>query len=196
MKILRTLRLAALMLGIVSTLTLSAKAQTSDWAIDSAHSGIQFEIRHFGVSNVRGSFSKITGTVKLDDKDVTKSSVQATIPTSTVNTNEDKRDGHLKGGEFFNVEKYPTMTFKSTSIKRVNGKLQMSGDLTLVGVTKPVILEVDGPAAPQKGMGGKMLSGLSASGVIKRSDFGFGSKYGPPMLGDEVKFTIDIEMTK
>jgi polyisoprenoid-binding protein YceI len=166
------------------------------WTIDSAHSGIEFEIRHMGVSNVHGSFSKITGTVHLDEKNMTNSSVDATIDATTVNTNEPKRDEHLKSPDFFNVAKYPTMTFKSTSVSNSGGKLQMTGDLTLAGVTKPVTLMLDGPAAPQKGQGGKTISGFSATGTIHRSEFNFGQKYTSPMLGDDVKFTIDIEMDK
>ena len=183
--------LAAALVGSVA-----AHAQTSTWTIDPVHSGVEFQIRHLGVSNVHGSFSKVAGTIKLDEKDVTKSSVEATIDATTVNTNEPKRDAHLKSADFFNVEKFPTMTFKSTSFTNASGKLQMIGDLTLAGVTKPVTLDVDGPAAPQKGMGGKTVSGFSATGTIHRADFGFGSKYSAPMLGDDVKFSIDVEMGK
>lgn len=174
----------------------SSHAQTSSWTIDPAHSSVQFQIRHLGVSNVRGSLTGVKGTVQLDDKDVTKSSVMATIETSTVSTNNDARDKHLKSPDFFDVGKNPQITFKSSSFSNAGGKLQMTGDLTLNGATKPVTLDVDGPAPPQKGMGGKMVSGFSATGTLKRSDYNFGPKYAPPMLGDEVKFTIDIEIGK
>ncbi len=174
----------------------AAHAQATAWKIDSAHSGVQFQIRHLGVSNVHGSFSKVTGTVDLDEKDLTKSHVDATIDATTVNTNEPARDKHLSTPEFFDTAKYPTMTFKSTSISNAGGHLKMTGDLTLAGVTKPVTLDVDGPAAPQKGMRGGMVSGFSASGTLSRKDFNFGQKYTAPMLGDDVKFTIDIEMSK
>ncbi len=184
---------AAVFLGLA--FAAAAHAQTSTWKIDPSHSGVQFEIRHLGVSNVRGSFSKINGTVHLDDKDVTKSNVEAMIDATTVNTNEEKRDAHLKSPEFFNVAKYPELTFKSTSLVKVDGKLQMTGDLTLAGVTKPVTLMLDGPAAAQSA-NGKTVSGFSASGMIHRPDFNFGSKYGSPLLGEDVKFTIDIEMDK
>ncbi len=175
---------------------LALHAQLSTWTIDPAHSGIEFQIRHLGVANVRGSFSKVTGTIQLDEKDVTHSAVEATIDATTVNTNDEKRDAHLKSADFFDVAKYPTMSFKSTGFSRVNDKLQMTGNLTLGGQTKPVTLDVDGPAAPQKGMGGKTVSGFSATGTLSRKDFNFGQKYGSPMLGDDVKFTIDIEMDK
>jgi polyisoprenoid-binding protein YceI len=173
-----------------------AFAQTSSWTIDPNHSQVNFGIKHLGVSTVRGSISGVTGTVNWDEKNPSKSSVEATITTTTVSTNNEKRDAHLKSPDFFNVEKFPTMTFKSTAVTRENGKLQVVGDLTLTGVTKSVTLGVDGPTAPQKGMGGKMVTGFSATGTLKRSDFNFGSKYGAPMLGDEVQFTIDIEADK
>lgn len=175
---------------------ITAHAQTSSWTIDPAHSGVEFQIRHLGVSNVHGSLTGLKGTVQLDEKDVTKSSVNATIETSTVSTSNDARDKHLKSPEFFDVGKFPQMTFKSTSFSNAGGKLRMTGDLTLDGVTKPVTLDVDGPAPPQKGMGGKTVSGFSATGTLKRSDYNFGAKYGPPMIGDDVKFTIDIEIDK
>lgn len=174
----------------------AAYAQTSTWTIDSAHSGVEFQIRHLSVSNVHGSFSKVTGTVLLDANDITHSSVEAKIDASTVNTNDVKRDEHLKSPDFFDVQKYPLLTFKSTKFVKNNGKVQMIGDLTLGGQTKPVTLDVDGPAAPQKGMGGKTVSGFSATGTLSRKDFNFGQKYGEPVLGDNVKFTIDIEIDK
>ena len=173
-----------------------AQAQTSTWAIDPAHSQADFQIRHLGVSNVRGAITGAKGTVVLDEKDITRSKVEATLQASTVNTGTDARDKHLKSAEFFDVDKNPTITFKSTSITRAGGKVQMIGDLTLNGVTKSVTLDVDGPAPPQKGMGGKIVSGFSATGTIKRTDFNFGAKYSEPMIGDEVKFTIDVEIDK
>lgn len=187
-----------LMLGcaVLALTTHLSFAQTTTWTIDPNHSGANFQIRHLGVSNVRGSLSGVKGTVLFDDKDVTKSSVNATIDASTVSTNNDARDKHLKSPDFFDVAKNPLITFKSTSFTNTGGKLQMIGDLTLGGVTKSVTLDVDGPSAPQKGMGGKTVSGFSASGTLKRSDFNFGSKYTEPVLGDEVKFTIDVEIAK
>lgn len=174
----------------------TAQSQTSTWKIDPVHSGVQFQIRHLGVSNVHGTFTKPTGTIELNEADITKSSVQATIDATTVDTTEPKRDEHLKSPDFFNVAKFPTLTFKSTSLSRANGKLQLIGDLTLAGVTKSVTLDLDGPAAPQKNPQGKLISGFSATGILSRKDFNFGSKYGAPTLGDDVKFTIDIEMDK
>ncbi len=173
-----------------------AHGQTSTWKIDSVHSGVEFSIKHAAVATVHGTFSKPAGTIQLNEADITKSSVEATIDATSVNTTEPKRDEHLKGPEFFDVAKNPTITFKSTSITKSNGKLQLIGDLTLAGVTKSVTLDLDGPAAPQKNQQGKTISGFSATGVLSRKNFNFGSKYGAPILGDDVKFTIDIEMDK
>jgi polyisoprenoid-binding protein YceI len=171
----------------------SANAQSPNWTIDKNHAAITFSIKHMGVSTVRGNLSGVSGDVVWDGKNPATASVNATIDASTLSTNNDARDKHLKSPDFFNVEKFPTITFKSTSIQRVQGKLQVTGDLTLAGVTKPVTLDVEGPTAPQKGMQGGQVIGLSATGVIHRSDFNFGSKFAPPMLGDDVQFTIDLE---
>jgi polyisoprenoid-binding protein YceI len=184
-----TAALSALLFTGASALS----AQTSTWTIDTNHAQTNFQIRHMGVSTVRGSISGVTGTIVWDSKDPSKSSVEATIDTSTVNTNNAGRDKDLKSANYFNVEKYPTMTFKSTSVSQANGKLQVVGDLRLAGVTKSVTLDVDGPTAPQKGMGGKMVIGLSATGMVKRSDFNFAPKMPSMALGDEVKITIDVE---
>ena len=187
-----------LALAFAATLVFGGRlhAQSSTWAIDTAHSQSDFQIRHLGVSNVRGAITGVKGTIVLDEKDITKSKVDATLDASTVNTGTDARDKHLKSPDFFDVAQFPTITFKSTSVTKVGDKLQLVGDLTLHGVTKSVTLDVDGPSAPQKGQGGKTISGFSASGLIKRSDFGFGTKFAPPALSDEVKFTIDLEIDK
>jgi polyisoprenoid-binding protein YceI len=186
-----TAALSALLLTGVSAL-----AQSSTWTIDPMHSQVNFGIKHLQVSTVRGSISGVTGTIVWDEKNPSNSSVQATINATTVSTNNEKRDGDLKSPNFFNVEKFPTLTFKSTSVTGTPGKLKVVGDLTLAGVTKSVTLDVDGPTAPQKGMSGKPVTGLSATGTLKRSDFNFGSKYGEPILGDDVQFTIDVEAGK
>lgn len=188
---------------LILTLTLAgtlfsahAYAQTSTWAIDPAHSSVNFEIVHMGVSHVHGAFGNVKGTVTLDDKDITKSSVAATIDTTTVSTGVAQRDTHLKSDAFFDVAKNPAMTFQSTSLTNSGGKLRLSGGLTINGVTRSVTLDLDGPTPPQKNMQGKTISGFSASGTIKRSDYGFGAKFPPPLIGDEVKFTVDVEIDK
>ncbi|MGD0442366.1 MAG: YceI family protein [Edaphobacter sp.] len=174
----------------------SAFAQSTSWTIDKNHAQVNFAVTHALVSTVRGSISGVTGTVVWDDKDPSKSSVEATITTSTVTTNNEARDKHLKSPDFFDVEKYPTMTFKSTSVTSSGGQLKVVGDLTLAGVTKSVTLTVDGPTAPQKGQGGKLVTGFSATGTLKRTDFNFGPKFGDAAISDNVKFTIDVEADK
>ena len=188
-----TAALSSLLLTGVSAF---AQSSPSAWTIDPYHTQVNFAIKHIQVSTVRGSIGGVTGNVIWDEKDPSKSSVEATINTTTLTTNNEKRDGHLKSPDFFNVEKFPTMTFKSTAVTRTNGKLQVVGDLTLAGVTKSVTLDVDGPTPPQKSLGGKLASGFSATGKLKRSDFNFGPKFTEPALGDEVQFTIDVEALK
>jgi len=173
-----------------------AAAQTSTWTIDPAHSQSNFEIRHLGVSNVRGSISKIAGKVEWDEKNPSKSSVVADLDATTINTTMDARDTHLKSPDFFNVAQYPTIHFQSTKVTGAAGHIKVEGNLTLAGVTKPVILDVDGPVPPQKNQKGNLISGFEATTVIKRADFNFVPKFAPPMLGDEVKITIDVEMDK
>jgi polyisoprenoid-binding protein YceI len=190
-RLFNTLLAGALLAG--SSLAGTAFAQNTNWTIDKNHAEVNFQITHAAVSTVRGSIGGVTGTVVWDEKNLAKSSVTATIDATTVSTNNEARDKHLKSPDFFNVEKFPTITFKSSSVTRANGKLQVIGDLTLAGVTKSVTLDVDGPTPPVKGMRGGLVMGFSATGLIKRSDFSFGSKFGQPILGDDVKFTIDIE---
>ena len=176
-------------------LSTCASAQTSTWAIDPAHSSVNFEVIHMGVSHVHGAFGNVKGTVTLNEKDITKSSVTATIDTTTVSTGVAQRDMHLKSADFFDVEKNPAMTFKSTSLTNSGGKLRLIGDLTISSATKSVTLDLDGPTPPQT-MQGKTISGFSASGVIKRSDYGFGPKFPPPLISEDVKFTVDVEIDK
>jgi polyisoprenoid-binding protein YceI len=171
-------------------------AQTSTWTIDPAHSSIEFVVKHLGVSNVHGSLTGIKGTVKLDEKDINKSAVEAVIDATTVNTNVDARDKHLKSPDFFDVANKPTLTFKSTKVFTEGGKTKLMGDLTLAGVTKSITLDLDGPAPAQKGQGGKVISGFSATGTLSRSNYNFGPKFAPPTLSDDVKFTIDVEIDK
>lgn len=181
--------------------SLIAQAQTSTWKIDPAHSGADFSIRHMGMTNVHGKFTNVNGTVMIDDKDFEKSSVNATVDVTTVNTGVDKRDSHLKSPDFFDVAKYPTMTFVSKKISGSGDEYHVTGDLTLHGVTKTVDLSMEKPGKEQVGMDGKSIHrGFSATTVIHRQDFGLtwnGTlKSGDNMLGDDVKVELDVEIVK
>jgi len=187
--------LALTVAGLILT-GAAVQAQTSTWTIDPNHSSVQFQVRHMGVSNVHGSLNNVKGTVVLNDADITKSSVEATIDTATVWTGTAARDKDLKSPHFFDIEKYPQILFKSTSLTRSNGKLQLTGDLTLSGVTKSITFDLDGPSAPETGRDGKVRSGFSANGLLKRSDFNFASQTPAVVVGNDVKFTIDVEIDK
>jgi polyisoprenoid-binding protein YceI len=171
------------------------------WNLDPIHSNAQFKVRHMMISNVKGEFHGLKGSLKLDSTDITKSSVEATIDVSTINTREEQRDTHLKSADFFDVALFPTMTFKSTEIqKRGVDTLAVSGDLTLHGVTRNVVLEVEGPSAPVKDPYGNTRIGLSATTRINRKDFGLTwngvLESGGIMVGDEIAITIDLEFVK
>ncbi len=195
----RKLLMAGLVLGLGAMTASFASAAT--WTIDPAHSTARFRVRHLMISNVEGRFGKVTGTIHYDESDVSKSSVEATIDTSTVNTEVADRDKHLKSADFFDVEKYPTMTFRSTKVEKAGeGKLKVTGDLTIRGVTKPVVLSVDGPSAPILNPWGNVKAGASATTSIDRQDFGVSWNKtldaGGVVVGDEVNITIEIEMAK
>jgi len=181
--------------------TLPAAAATSTWQLDPAHSAAQFSVRHFAISTVRGAFSSVKGTVIFDDKDVTKASVDVTIDVSTVDTREPKRDQDLKSDHFFDVDNFPTMTFKSTKVESAGAdKLKITGDLTIRGVTKSVVLDVDGPTAAIKDTYGNQRAAVSATTKVNRQDFGVKwnatMDNGGVVVGDDVSITIDAEMIK
>ena len=187
--------------ALSATLLLPAAAPAAAWQVDSAHAAAQFAVKHMMISTVRGEFKGVTGTVNWDAQDITKSTVNVTIDATTVNTGEPKRDGHLKSPDFFDVAKFPTMTFKSTKIETAgDGKLKVTGDLTIHGVTKSVILDVDGPTQAIKDPYGNERVALSGTTKINRQDFGV--KWNSPMegggvvVGDEVNITIDAELVK
>ncbi len=187
-------RLAALL----ALAPLAALADTATWNIDPAHTQSMFTVRHMVVSNVKGEFEKTTGTVMLDEKDITRSSVEATIDAASINTRVANRDNDLRSPNFFDVARYPTITFKSTRVEKAGeGKLKVTGNLTMHGVTRPVVLDVEGPTAPIKDPGGHMRRGLSASTSINRKDFGL--QYNKmieagPVVGDEIKIDIEAEL--
>jgi len=190
--------------GVVSALvllaSLSALAQTSTWNIDPAHSTAQFTVRHLGISNVTGQFTKVSGMVVLNDVDITKSQVSASIDVSSVDTRVEARDKDLKSPNFFDVEKYPTIEFKSKRIANSGGKLQVTGDLTIHGTTHEVTLDVDGPTPEVTDPWGNSRRGLSATTAINRKDFNLVYnnllKTGEAVVGDTVKIQIDAELVK
>src|SRR6266571_805124 len=187
--------------GLIGVLSLPAGAATSEWRIDPQHSSAQFSVRHMAISTVRGAFSKVNGTIVLDDKEITKSTVDVSIDVSTVDTREPARDNDLRSDRFFDVAHFPTMTFKSKKVEQLApGKLKVTGDLTIRGTTKEVVLDVDGPTAPVKDPWGNQRVAVSASSRINRQDFGVKwnatMDNGGVVVGDEVNITIDAEMIK
>jgi polyisoprenoid-binding protein YceI len=187
-------------LAVTLFLTLSAAAQDQsqnnkdNWQIDPRHTAAHFSVRHLGISTVRGEFSKVSGTVQYDAANVAKSSIQATIDVASVNTRVEARDNDLRA-HFFDVEKYPTITFQSKKVEAAGtGKLKVTGDLTIHGVTKEVVLDVDGPNVAPKDQQGNQRMGASATTKINRMDYGVSGA--PGVAGDEITITIDIEMIK
>jgi polyisoprenoid-binding protein YceI len=179
--------------GLAAVMAMPALAGTTTWNLDPFHSNAQFFVKHLGISTVQGDFTKVTGTVMLDDTDITKSSVSATIDVASVDTRVSRRDDDLKSDGFFDATKYPTITFQSTKVEKAGeGKLRVTGNLTIKGVTKEVTLDVTGPTAPITAMGNQRR-GLSATLKINRQDFGVSKDAG--MVGDDITIMIDCEMT-
>ena len=197
-KVQRSNRIFATALFLLATV--SAFAQSANWNIDPAHSTAQFTVRHLGISNVTGNFTKVSGAVAVDDKDITKSQVNASIDVNSVDTRVEMRDKDLRSDHFFDVEKYPTMEFKSKSIRKNGDKLQVVGDLTIHGTTHEVTLDVDGPTPEITDPWGNSRRGLSATTTINRKEFGLTYnnllKTGEAAIGDNVKIQIDAEMVK
>ena len=180
-------------------LSLPAAAAGSTWQIDPQHSSAQFAVRHLGLSTVRGAFSKLSGTMLLDDQDITKSTIEVNIDANTVDTREPDRDKDLRSERFFDVAHFPTMAFKSKKVEQVApGKLRVTGDLTIHGTTKEIVLDVDGLTAPAKDPWGNQRIAASATTKINRQDYGvkWNAKLdnGGVVVGDDVNITIDVEM--
>ena len=185
----------------IVALALPALASASSWNIDPEHSNVGFKVKHMMVSNVRGSFDKYSGTLELNDKDISKSKVQVSINTDSVNTNAVKRDEHLRSADFFDAAKYPTMSFVSTKVAKAGkDKLKVTGYLTLHGVTKEVVLLVEGPSKESKDPWGNIRRGVTGSTTINRKDFGLvwnaALETGGVAVGEEVTITLDIEFIK
>jgi polyisoprenoid-binding protein YceI len=186
-------------LAVSTILAMAAAGQTSTWQIDPNHSSAQFAVRHMVVSTVRGTFNKVSGTAQYDPARPAASSMDATIDVASIDTRVDGRDKDLRSANFFDVEKYPTITFKSKRVDQAGpGKLKMVGDLTMHGVTKEVVLDVDGPTAPINDGRGQRV-GVSATTKINRRDFGLQYNRvveGSAVVGDEVNITLDVELVK
>ncbi len=184
----------------VFSLICLSSANAQDWQIDRAHSAAQFSVRHLMVSTVRGHFGKLTGTVRYDPKTPAAASVQAEVDVSTIETREPKRDAHLKSPDFFDVAQFPTMTFKSTKVEPAGaGALNVTGDLTIRGVTRPAVFRVEGLTEPIKDRAGLRM-GAMATAKINRKDFGMTwnrvLEAGGLTVGDEVTITIDVELVQ
>lgn len=188
-------RLICFTVLFVSIFVVSAFAQVETWKIDPAHSAAQFAVRHMGISTVRGEFKKVSGSAGYDAADPGKTSLDATIDATTVDTRVDMRDNDLRSPNFLDVQKYPTITFKSKRAEAAGpGKMKITGDLTIHGVTKEVVLDVDGPTSPVKDPRGNFHIGASATTKINRKDFGVNGA--PGMAGDEISITIDAELIR
>jgi polyisoprenoid-binding protein YceI len=187
----RHLALAAGALAFAASL---AAAQTTTWVSDPNHSEVDFAIAHMSVSKVHGRFGSVNATIQYDAADVTRSTVRATIGVGTVDTGIQDRDNDIKGPNYFDIATFPLATFTSTGVTRNGDHLSISGNLTLRGITNPVVLDVEGPTASVTDQRNKVHRGFSASTTVNRSDFGIAPKVPPAMLGDDVKLTIELDV--
>jgi polyisoprenoid-binding protein YceI len=184
----------------MATLATPQTAVTT-WNLDPVHSVAEFKVKHMMISNVKGQFATVTGALTLDEADITKSRLEASIEVASINTRDDQRDAHLKSADFFHAEKFPRLSFKSTRItRRGNGELAVAGDLTIRGVTRNVVFTVEGPTPPAKDPWGNTRLGLSATTKINRKDFGLtwnaALEAGSVLVGDEVTITLDVQFVK
>lgn len=182
-------------------MTATQTPTTTTWNLDSVHSIAEFKVKHMMISNVKGQFTGISGTLLLDGEDITNSRIEASIDASSVNTRDAQRDAHLKNADFFDVEKFPTLTFQSTGVKRSgDDELAVTGKLTLHGITREVVFKVEGPTAAGKDPWGNTRIGLSAVTKINRKDFGLtwnaALEAGGVLVGEDVTITLDVEFVK
>ena len=189
-----------LALTLSSTLSLPAVASASTWVVDASHSEVGFSVRHLMVSNTKGKFTKFEGTVELDEKNITKSKVNVSIDAASIDTNDEKRDGHLKSPDFFDVAKHPKLTFASTKVKKAGKGLKVTGKLTIHGVTKTVVLNVEELTDTVKDPWGNVRRGLTARTEIERKDFGLtwnkALETGGVVVGETVKINLEVELIK
>jgi polyisoprenoid-binding protein YceI len=183
------------------SITAAPQVSTTTWNIDPVHSVAEFKVKHMMISNVKGQFPKVTGSLTLNESDLPKSHVEATIEAASLETRDAQRDAHLKSADFFDVEKFPTLSFKSTGVKRVrDGELSVEGDLTIHGVTRKVTFAVEGPTPPAKDPWGNTRLAVSATTKINRKDFGLtwnaALETGGILVGEEVTITLDVQFVK
>jgi polyisoprenoid-binding protein YceI len=176
-------------------------AAATKWTIDPAHTSVTFGVRHMMVSTVRGEFQKVSGSVTWDPDQPEATTIEVTIDAASISTREAQRDAHLKSADFLDVEKFPTIEFRSRGVGRgKNGQIELIGDLTIHGTTRVVALEVEGPTPQHKNPWGQIVFGASASTVIKRSDFGMTwntvIEAGGFVVGDDVKIQLDVELQR
>jgi polyisoprenoid-binding protein YceI len=179
----------------------AAATGVTTWEIDPVHSSAQFKVRHMMISNVKGEFTAIRGTLKLDPADITRSSVEASIDASSISTRDAQRDGHLKSADFLDAERHPSLTFRSTKItRRADGTIEAAGDLTIHSITRPAVFDVEGPTPETKDPWGNTRLAVSATTVIDRKDFGLvwnsTLETGGLLIGDQVTITLDAEFLK
>lgn len=187
--------LGCLALGLGLSLSTLALAGSSKHEVDSYHAWSFFKVKHMGVSHAYGRFNVISGSVELDDADASKSAVEISIKTDSVDTANAKRDEHLKGADFFDAKQFPTITFKSTKVEKAGEALSVTGDLTLHGVTKSVTAKVE-KTGEGKGMQGEHRTGFEASFAVKRSDFGMKWGLDNGAVGDDVQLWVSLEAIK
>jgi polyisoprenoid-binding protein YceI len=184
----------------MSTLA-TPQISTTTWNLDPVHSVAEFKVKHMMISNVKGQFPKVTGKLTLDESELTKSQVEATIEAASIETRDPQRNAHLKSADFLDVEKFPTLSFKSTGVRRIgDGELAVEGDLTIHGVTRKVVFSVEGPTPPAKDPWGNARIAVSATTKISRKDFGLtwnaALETGGILVGDEVTITLDVQFVK
>ncbi len=196
--VIKDLRMKKMMILLSATvLTFFAFTTVSNWNVDNAHSKLSFAITHLGISDVTGLFKNFDVKVITSKDDFSDAVFEMTADVASIDTEVEMRDNHLKSADFFDVEKFPKMSFKSTSIKPAGkDKYKLTGNLTLHGVTKPVTMDLWYRGTVENPMSKKPTSGFQVTGSIKRSDFGVGEKFPAPMLSDEVLIKADGEFTK
>jgi polyisoprenoid-binding protein YceI len=181
--------------ALLALASLPCRAQTTTWQVDPAHTNSQFAVKHLGISTVKGQFTKTTGQIQIDEKDITKSQLEVTVDTTTLDTRVDARDKDVKSANYLDVEKFPTMVFKSKQITAAgDGKLKLTGDLTIHGVTKEVTFDADGLSPVLTDPWKNLRRGASATAKVNRHDFGING--GGMAVGDDVLITIDLEFIR